>query len=100
MLIAYSIPLGSSWVEFVVIALYHHPHAMEAFKNYLLPSILKVQPNGCYDLLDRMCTRHTDASLLENALTIAILGRDAGLAGNGTLPSSAHDLGERCRNSK
>lgn len=84
MLTAYSIPLGSSWIEFVVITLHRYPQAMEAFKNHLLPSILKLQPGDFYNLLDRMFTSHTNASLFENALTIAVVGRNAGLEENGT----------------
>lgn len=85
MLTEYGVSFGVLWVDLVVVTLHRYPHAIEAFKNYLLPPILKMYPNHYYLLLHRMTSKNTESSMLQNALTIAKLGCDAGLlSGEGT----------------
>ncbi len=79
MLTGYGVPLGPLWVEIVVTILRRHPEAIEAFKNYLLPSILKLHPSHYNYLLHKTATENAASSMLQNALTIAILGCKEGL---------------------
>jgi len=78
-LTGHGISLDSLVVEFVVIVLHQRPQAVEAFKNYLLPSLFKSYPRHCFDLLFRMVSDTLEPSTLETALTIAILGCRAGI---------------------
>jgi hypothetical protein len=79
MLTEHDLSLDSMWVEIVITILHRYPRAIEAFKNYLLPAILKMHPDQCYDLLHGMTSYDADSSMLENAITIATLGFNAGL---------------------
>jgi hypothetical protein len=86
-LTGHGISLDSLMVELVVIVLHHRPQAVEAFKNYLLPSFFKMYPHHCSDLLSRMISGTLEPSTLETALTIAILGCSAGFFSEEGMPS-------------
>jgi hypothetical protein len=78
-LTGHGISLDSLAVELVVIILYHYPQAVDAFRNYLLPLLFRMYPHHCFDLLSRMANNTLKPSTLETALTVAILGCNAGL---------------------
>jgi hypothetical protein len=74
----YNIPLGAVCIEHVAAILHSYPNVIEAFKNHLLPPIFKLSLNHYYDLLQRISSDDHDSLMLQNALAIVILGRDAG----------------------
>ena len=73
------ISFESLWIEHVVTILQRYPQAIEAFKNYFLPSIFKLHPDHCHELLHRLACKDKESSMLQNALTIAIMGCNMGL---------------------
>jgi hypothetical protein len=78
MLTDYGVSLDSFWIDLVVTVLHRYPEAIDAFKNYLLPSLLGLQPSPFHYLLHRVASEDAGSSMLQNALTITILGRDRG----------------------
>jgi hypothetical protein len=74
----YEIDLSQLWVGHVVTILARYPKAIEGFKNHLLPSLFKLNPAHYHGLLQSMTKNHSDASMLQNALTIIILGLESG----------------------
>lgn len=78
MLLDCNISLDSVWVEQIASTLRRHPKSIEAFKNYLLPSLLKLHPDQCHSLLHKMISRDGDPLMLQTALSIAIVARDGG----------------------
>lgn len=76
---SYGIPSRPLWIELLVTTLHRYPNAIEAFRNYLLPSILKLHSKECLRLLHRMASNGPESSTLRSALTVSILGLNAGL---------------------
>jgi hypothetical protein len=72
----HGMPVQQTWIEATVVTLQQYPDAVEAFKNYFLPSMLKID-KGAFRLLLQQMTSDDDPSMLHNALTITLLGRDA-----------------------
>ncbi|KAF7504402.1 hypothetical protein GJ744_002268 [Endocarpon pusillum] len=78
-LTSYGVFMDTLWVECVVLILNRYPQAIEAFKNYLLPSLLRLYPNQYLDLLNKMASDMVGPAMFENILTVLLLGCDAGL---------------------
>lgn len=87
----YDIPLASLWVELVIVVLHRYPKGVEPFKNYLLPSLFELHPQGFHSLLQRMAAMYSDSSNLQNFLTIAVLGVEVGLSASG---GTSHPLNQ------
>lgn len=90
-LASYSISMDSLWTELILLILYRYPQAIDAFKNYLLPPLLKLYPNHYPALLSKMASNLVGPAMLENILTILCLGCDAGLLSEGGTSSPQED---------
>jgi hypothetical protein len=71
------------WVEQISIILCRYPRTIGAFRNHLLPTLFKLHPDGFDFLLQGLIAMHRNSLVLENILTIAVLGADSGLWASG-----------------
>ncbi len=78
-LTSFGISMDSLWIDFISLILYRYPQAITAFKNYLLPPLLKLYPNHYPTLLNKMASSTVGPAMLETLLTILHLGCDTGL---------------------